>query len=94
MRLRLEVPKRLDCHNMEIQNKVLKTVVSKSNVVSAVRWAVSKRFSSFFDYTSRLNNRCNVNGKSRSVIRCLRFNRLVIVSYQAKRLIKGFSKVS
>jgi ribosomal protein S14 len=94
MRLKSDTVNRKACYEVEILNKVLKTVVSKSNVVSAVRWAVSKRFSSFFDYTSRLNNRCNVNGKSRSVIRCLRFNRLVIVSYQAKRLIKGFSKVS
>jgi small subunit ribosomal protein S14 len=94
MRLRLEVPKRLDCHNMEIQNKVLKTVVSKSNLALAVRWSVSKRFLNLLNHQSRLNNRCNVNGKSRTVLRCLRLNRLVIASYQARGFIKGAYKAS
>jgi small subunit ribosomal protein S14 len=94
MRLRLDIPKRLDCHNMEIQNRVLKTVVSKSNLALAVRWSVSKRFLAFENHQSRINNRCNVNGKSRTVLRCLRLNRLVIASYQARGFIKGAYKAS
>jgi ribosomal protein S14 len=79
---------------MEIQNKILKTVVSKSNVALAVRWSVSKRFLVFSNHKSHLNNRCNINGKARAVFRCLRLNRLVIASYQARGFIKGAYKAS
>jgi small subunit ribosomal protein S14 len=94
MRLRLDIPKRRDCHNVEIQNRILKTVILKSNLDLAVRWGVSKRFLVFLNHQTRLNNRCNVNGKSRSVFRCLRLNRLVIASYQARGFIKGAYKAS
>jgi small subunit ribosomal protein S14 len=94
MRLKLDIPNRLDCHNMEIRNKVLKTVVSKSDLALFVRWNTSKRFSDFLNHQSRLNNRCNINGKSRTVFRCLRLNRLVIASYQARGFIKGAYKAS
>lgn len=94
MRLKLDIPGRLDCYNTELQNKVLKTVVSKNRLSLAVRWNVSKRFSTFLNHKSRLNNRCNINGKSRTVFRCLRLNRLVIASYQARGFIKGASKAS
>jgi small subunit ribosomal protein S14 len=94
MRLKLDIPKRLSCHNTEIQNKVLKTIVSKSKLMLAVRWSISKRFSVFLNYKSRINNRCNLNGKSRSVLRCLRLNRLAIASYQARGFIKGAYKAS
>jgi small subunit ribosomal protein S14 len=94
MRLKLDIPNRLGCYNMEIQNKVLKTVVSKSDLALPVRWNTSKRFLDFLNYQSRLNNRCNINGKSRTVFRCLRLNRLVIASYQARGFIKGAYKAS
>jgi len=94
MRLKLDIPNRLSCHNMELQNKVLKTVISKSDLASAICWAVSKRFLDFPNHKTRLNNRCNINGKSRSVFRCLRFNRLAIASYQARGFIKGAYKAS
>jgi len=94
MRLKLDIPNRLNCYNIEIQNKVLKTVISKSDLMLAVRWNISKRFSSFLNYQTRLNNRCNVNGKSRSVLRCLRLNRLAVASYQARGFIKGAHKAS
>jgi ribosomal protein S14 len=94
MRLKLDIPKRLSCHNMELQNKILKTIVSKSNLARAIRWNVSKRFLGFSNHQSRLVNRCNVNGKSRAVFRCLRLNRLAIASYQAQGFIKGAYKAS
>jgi ribosomal protein S14 len=94
MRLKLDTPNRLDCYNMEIRNKVLKTVASRSDIALPVRWNISKRFLNFLNYQSRLNNRCNINGKSRTVFRCLRLNRLVIASYQARGLIKGAYKAS
>jgi len=94
MRLKLDIPKRLDCYDVEIQNKVLKTVVSKSKLELGIRWGISKRFSVFPNYKSKLNNRCNVNGKSRAVLRCLRLNRLTIASYQARGFIQGAHKAS
>lgn len=94
MRLKLDIPKRLSCHDMELQKKVLKTVVSKSNLALAIRWNVSKRFLGFSNHQSHLVNRCNVNGKSRAVFRCLRLNRLAIASYQARGFIKGAYKAS
>jgi small subunit ribosomal protein S14 len=94
MRLKLDIPKRLNCHAMEIRNKVLKTVVSKSDLALSTRWSVSKRFLTLLSYQTRLNNRCNINGKSRAVFRCLRLNRLVIASYQARGFIKGAYKAS
>jgi ribosomal protein S14 len=94
MRLKLDIGNRLICHNMEIQNKILKTVISKSNIALATRWSVSKRFLVFQNHKSRLNNRCNINGKARAVFRCLRLNRLVIASYQARGFIKGACKAS
>jgi ribosomal protein S14 len=94
MRLRLDIPARSDCYNTELRSKVLKTVVSNGKLALAIRWNVSKRFATFSNYQSRLNNRCNVNGKSRTVFRCLRLNRLVIASYQARGFIKGAYKAS
>jgi ribosomal protein S14 len=94
MRLKLDIPQRLNCHNMEIQNRILKTVISKSSLALAIRWNVSKRFLTLSEHRSRLINRCNINGKSRAVFRCLRLNRLVIASYQAQGFIKGAYKAS
>jgi ribosomal protein S14 len=94
MRLKLDIPNRLNCYNMELRNKVLKTVVSKSDLTLAIRWGISKRFLVSSNHKSQLNNRCNVNGKSRTVLRCLRLNRLVIASYQAQGFIKGAHKAS
>lgn len=94
MRLKLDTPNRLHCCNTELRNVILKSVVSKGSVTLAVRWKVSKRFITFLAYKSRLSNRCNVNGKSRSVLRCLRINRLVIASYQSRGFIKGVYKAS
>jgi len=94
MRLKLDIPRRINCHDTEIRNKVLKTLISKSGLTLSTRWTVSKRFLTLLSYQSRLNNRCNINGKSRSVFRCLRLNRLVIASYQARGFIKGAYKAS
>jgi ribosomal protein S14 len=94
MRLKLDIPNRLNCSNIELRNMVLKAVVSKNSVALSIRWNVSKRFSTFLNYKSRLNNRGNVNGKSRTVLRCLRVNRLVLASYQARGFIKGAYKAS
>jgi ribosomal protein S14 len=94
MRLKLDTPNRVSCYITEIQNKIIKTTTLKSNLKPSIRWAASKRFSNFQNYKSRLNNRCNVNGKSRFVFRCLRLNRLVIASYQARGFIKGAYKAS
>lgn len=84
MRLKLDIPNRLNCHNMEIRNKVLKTLVGRSGLALSIRWSVSKRFLTFLNYKSRITNCCNVNGKSRTVLRCLRLNRLVIDSIEVK----------
>jgi ribosomal protein S14 len=94
MRLKLDIPSRLGCQDIEIRNKILKTVVSKNGIAVNVRWAVSKRFLNFLNHQSRLNNRCNVNGKARAVFRCLRLNRLIVASYQARGYIKGAYKAS
>jgi ribosomal protein S14 len=94
MRLKLNISDRSDCHNVEIQNKILKTFVLKRNLDLAFRWSLSKRFLGFLNNQSRLNNRCNINGKSRTVLRCLRLNRLVIASYTARGFIKGVYKGS
>ena len=94
MRLKLDIPNRLNCHNLEIKNRILKTVISKSKLALPVQWNVSKRFLSFTNHSTKLNNRCNANGKSRAVFRCLRFNRLAIASYQARGFIKGAYKAS
>jgi ribosomal protein S14 len=94
MRLKLDIPNRLEFHNLEIKNRILKTVISKSKLALPIQWSVSKRFLAFANHSTRLNNRCNANGKSRAVFRCLRFNRLAIASYQARGFIKGASKAS
>jgi small subunit ribosomal protein S14 len=94
MRLKLDIPRRINCHDTEIRNKVLKTMVSKSELALSTRWSISKRFAESLNYQSRLNNRCNVNGKSRTVSRCLRLNRLTIASFQARGFIKGAYKAS
>jgi ribosomal protein S14 len=94
MRLKLDIPNRLNCHNLEIKNRILKTVISKSKLALPIQWSVSKTFLAFSHYPTRLNNSCNANGKSRAVFRCLRFNRLAIASYQARGFIKGAYKAS
>ena len=42
MRLKLDIPNRLECHNLEIKNRILKTVISKSKLALPIQWSVSK----------------------------------------------------
>jgi ribosomal protein S14 len=86
----------MNSYKKELFNQILKTLAHNENIFVSIRNGLHKRF--FFintnNYKSKIVFSCNVNRKNRSVLRCFRFNRLVLANFYSNGLIKGVYKTS